>query len=92
VVGLVAGHLTRRFGCAGELQWISVRPEERARGIASALLCCLATWMVAHEARRVCVAVESSNANARRFYTNRAATSLTSHWMVWEDIGAVVSG
>jgi hypothetical protein len=26
IVGLIAGHLTRRFGCEGELEWISVRP------------------------------------------------------------------
>jgi hypothetical protein len=25
IVGLVAGHLTRRFGCDGELEWISVK-------------------------------------------------------------------
>ena len=25
IVGLIAGHLTRRFGCEGELEWISVR-------------------------------------------------------------------
>jgi len=38
IVGLIAGHLTRRFGCDGELEWISVRPECRSRGIASELL------------------------------------------------------
>jgi len=26
VVGLVAGHLTRRFDCTGELKWINVLP------------------------------------------------------------------
>ena len=24
VVGIIAGHLTRRFGCDGELEWIDV--------------------------------------------------------------------
>jgi ribosomal protein S18 acetylase RimI-like enzyme len=42
VAGLIAGHLTRRFGCDGELEWISVRPEYRGQKIASHLLCLLA--------------------------------------------------
>src|SRR3569833_3070377 len=29
VAGFVAGHLTRRFGCTGELQWILVAPLHR---------------------------------------------------------------
>lgn len=44
IVGLIAGHLTRRFDCDGELQWISVRPEYRKRGIAAQLLKRLAAW------------------------------------------------
>jgi hypothetical protein len=35
VVGLIAGHLTRRFGCDGELEWISVSPAYRGQDIAS---------------------------------------------------------
>src|SRR5579862_6352271 len=31
IAGLIAGHLTRRHGCGGELEWISVRPEYRGR-------------------------------------------------------------
>ena len=41
VVGLIAGHLTRRHGCKGELQWISVKPEYRRQGVASS---CFAAW------------------------------------------------
>ena len=89
VLGLIAGHLTRRFGCAGELEWISVRPEHRTQGIASGLLRCLAEWFLTHNARRICVNVEPSNYAARRFYTRHGATYLTPHWMVWEDIGPV---
>lgn len=55
VAGLIVGHLTCRFGCDGELEWISVRREERNRGIASGLLGRLAEWFLAHNARRVCV-------------------------------------
>jgi ribosomal protein S18 acetylase RimI-like enzyme len=86
VVGLIAGHLTRRFNCAGELQWISVRPEFRGRGIASQLFLLLADWFAAQGALRVCVDVEPSNATARRFYAGHGAVDLKPSWMVWADI------
>lgn len=91
IVGLIAGHLTRRFGCDGELQWISVRAEHRNRGIATQFLGRLADWFVAHGAKRVCVDVEPANAAARRFYARRGAKDLRPHWMFWEDIGAARS-
>ena len=90
VIGLIAGHLTRRFSCDGELEWISVTPECRSRGIASQLLRLLADWFVAHEARRVCVDVEPFNNAARRFYAGQGAEDLKPHWMVWKDIGDVI--
>jgi len=90
VVGLIAGHLTRRFGCDGELEWISVRAECRGRGIAQELLRQLAQWFIAHNARFVCVDVEPSNLLARRFYARHGAEELKPHWMVWKDIGAVI--
>ena len=90
IVGLIAGHLTRRFGCDGELEWISIRPQYRGRGIASELLRHLAEWFVAHDARRVCIDVEPSNQIARRFYARRGAENLKPHWMVWKAIRGVV--
>jgi hypothetical protein len=27
IVGFIAGHLTRRYGCDGELEWINVSPQ-----------------------------------------------------------------
>jgi len=102
IVGLIAGHLTRRFGCDGELEWISVRPEYRGLGVASQLLCRLAEWFLAQDlgsmlgptlperglgARRICVDVEPTNRIARRFYARHGAVDLKPHWMVWEDIG-----
>ncbi len=86
VVGLIAGHLTRRFQCDGELQWISLRPENRGRGIADALLALMAKWFVEQGARRVCVDVEPTNEVARRFYARNGAADLKPSWMVWEDI------
>jgi GNAT superfamily N-acetyltransferase len=89
VVGLVAGHLTRRFGCDGELQWISVRPESRRHGVASGLFRLIAEWFVEHGARRICVDVEPSNTTARAFYARHGAEHLKPSWMVWKDIGQV---
>lgn len=88
VAGLIAGHLTRRHGCDGELEWISIRPQYRRRGIASSLLRLLAGWFRDQNARRICVDVEPANINARAFYSAHGAVDLKPHWMVWEDIGS----
>lgn len=92
VVGLIAGHLTRRFGCDGELQWILVRPDHRGRGVAAELLRLLAAWFAGRNARRICVDVDPENAAARRFYRKHGAGDLNRHWLVWDDIGAVLGG
>ena len=91
MVGYIAGHLTRRFGCDGELQWIVVDPERRGRGTADALLRRLAGWFVAEGARRVCVDVLPSNRRARRFYARHGARPVDDRWMEWADIGVVLS-
>jgi ribosomal protein S18 acetylase RimI-like enzyme len=90
IAGLIAGHLTRRFGCDGELEWISVRPEFRNLGAGFGLLCQLAEWFTAHHAKRVCVDVEPSNQIARRFYARHGAEDLKPHWMVWKDIRSLL--
>lgn len=90
IVGLIAGHLTRRFGCDGELEWISVRAVYRNHGVASQLLRLLGKWFLAHDARRVCVDVEPSNEVARRFYASHGAEDLKPHWMAWNDIRKAV--
>src|SRR5688572_13996795 len=46
VGGFAAGHLTERYACHGELQWINVIPERRGAGVASELLSQLAGWFV----------------------------------------------
>lgn len=91
VVGLIAGHLTRRFGCDGELEWISVRAEYRQRGVATELLRHLAEWFVIHRALRVCVDVEPANKAARSFYARHGAVELKPHWMQWTDINVAFS-
>jgi ribosomal protein S18 acetylase RimI-like enzyme len=90
LVGLTAGHLTRRFGCDAELQWISVKTERRNRGIASELLRCIVGWFVEERARRVCVDVEPSNIVARKFYAGHGAVEFKPSWMIWHDIAQVL--
>lgn len=89
IVGLIAGHLTRRFGCDGELEWISVDPAYRGQKIGSELVRLLAEWFVAQNARFICVDVEPSNETGRRFYAANGAYDLKPHWMAWKDIGTV---
>lgn len=92
VVGFVAGHLTRRFGCDAELQWIYVAPERRASDIASALLHRLAAWFAAQGARRVCVNVAPDNVRARAFYARHGARELSEYWLEWPDVAAALGG
>ena len=87
-VGYTAGHLTERFGCDGELQWIYVVRAHRRAGVASELLRLLAGWFVEQGARRICVDVGDDE--ARPFYQRHGAVELNRHWMVWNDIGGVL--
>ena len=86
LVGFIAGHLTRRFDCDGELEWLDVISERRRRGIAGELLAALVTWFDSCQARRICVDVDPQNASARAFYRKHGATDLNPHWLVWHDI------
>ncbi len=88
LVGFIAGHLTRRYECDGELQWIDVVEQRRGQGIAGELLQMLATWFVEKEARRICV--DPANYRARRFYAKHGAEKLNQHWLVWNDIQSVL--
>lgn len=87
VAGYIAGHLTTRFNCEGELQYLYVARHYRRRGAASALLTALANWFIGRDARRICVDVVPENAVARAFYRHHGAIQLNRGWMVWEDIG-----
>lgn len=89
LVGYIAGHLTRRYGCDGELEWLYVLPEHRRSGVASLMLHELAGWFAERHASRVCVDVEPSNAVARSFYAWHGARELNPHWLVWDDITTV---
>ena len=90
IVGFIAGHLTRRYACDGEVEWINVVPERRGSAVASDLLRLLAAWFVEQKASRICVDVDPANANARRFYLRHGAQNLNEHWLVWNDIKVVL--
>lgn len=91
VVGFAAGHLTTRYDCNGELQWINVTPKSRRSGAGSELLRLMAGWFIAQDARRICVDVDPANATARAFYTRHGATELNPHWLVWRDVSTLLT-
>jgi GNAT superfamily N-acetyltransferase len=86
IVGYIAGHLTERFGCQGELQYLYVTPAYRRSGVGRNLLRRLAAWFAGQQVLRVCVNVDAKSAGARPFYLKMAATDLRPHWMEWRDI------
>lgn len=90
VVGLIAGHLTRRLACDGELEWINVIPEYRGTGAAAGLLRLLAAWFIEKNALKVCIDVQPTNVIARKFYMRHGAVELNKHWLVWNDISVVL--
>jgi ribosomal protein S18 acetylase RimI-like enzyme len=88
VIGLVAGHLTRRLYCEGELEWIDVDTEYRRKGIASELVRLLAKWFEEQNAHKICV--DPGNEDARKFYAVLGAENLNQHWMYWKDISMLL--
>ena len=87
VIGFIAGHLTTRLNCTGELQWINVLENYRGNGIASALLRLLASWFIENNATKVCVDPDDT---ARKFYAKHGASNLNQHWMVWNDVARIL--
>ena len=88
VVGYIAGHLTERYDCDGELQYLWVSPQHRRRGIALNLFRMLTTWFDAHGANNICVDVEPDNIVARSFYAKCGAEELNSHWLIWREVAS----
>ena len=84
IVGFVAGHLTKRYYCEGELEWINVIEGYQRRGIASELVRTLAKWFIEQKAYKICV--DPGNEIARHFYKRNGAENLNTHWMFWRDI------
>ena len=91
VAGYIAGHLTRRFACEGELQYLYVAPAFRRSGIASMLLQELSRWFGEQGAARICVDVNDDSPGARPFYASLGAQPLRPHWMFWPNIQTTLS-
>jgi GNAT superfamily N-acetyltransferase len=93
MIGYIVGHLTKRHGCAGEVQYLFVAPAWRKQGTASTLLRLLAKWFQENDAAKVCVCVDAGSPAAMPFYRSQGARPLAPHprhWAVWEDIGVVL--
>lgn len=90
IIGSIAGHLTKRFACDGELEWIDVLPEFLNKGIAAMLLQHLATWFIDRKALQICVDCAPDNLVAQNFYKKNGAEKLNEHWLVWKDISRIV--
>ena len=91
IVGFIAGHLTRRYDCDGELEWVNVISNYRMGGVAFRLLKLLAAWFIQRNAHRICVDADPGNVIARNFYTKYGAVELNKHWLVWNDIRVVLA-
>lgn len=90
VIGYVAGHLTRRYGCEGEVQYLYVSPAHRRSGVGRELIVLLARWFVRNGGRHVCVDVNEDSSGARPFYLSLGAKELRPHWMHWQDVSVIV--
>jgi GNAT superfamily N-acetyltransferase len=90
IIGFIGGHLTHRFDCDGELQWIDVIPAHRKSGIASELLQQLAKWFVEQKALRICVNCAPDNLIAQNFYKQLGAENLNEHWLFWSNISTII--
>jgi GNAT superfamily N-acetyltransferase len=90
IIGFIAGHLTQRLDCEGELEWIDVTLARRRKGIATELVRLLAKWFAQQSAKKVCV--DPGNDDARKFYAALGAENLNAHWMYWKDINTLLKG
>ncbi len=90
IVGYIGGHLTRRFGCQAEIQFLFVASSHRRQGIGRALVERMAAWFLQHQAAHICVDVDADSPEARPFYQGLGATELRPHWMQWRNIGTVL--
>jgi GNAT superfamily N-acetyltransferase len=89
VIGFIAGHLTRRYDCDGELEWIDVAFDCRRSGVATTLVKLLANWFIDQQAFKICI--DPGNETARQFYKKNGAEELNEHWLYWKDVRVTFS-
>jgi GNAT superfamily N-acetyltransferase len=85
VVGLIAGHLTNRYGKSAEIQKLYILKEEQRKGIASDLLKSLLAWLFRHHAKSLCVGIDPENPY-QKFYIKYGGLHLNPHWIYWDDL------
>ena|SRR5689334_709384 len=88
LAGFIAGQLTTRYDCEGEVQWLDVDPSLRRKKTGSTLVQVLAKWFIENHAYKVCV--DPGNEAARLFYFANGATDLNAHWMYWKNIKQIL--
>lgn len=81
VIGFIAGHLTRRFHCQGEIYWLNVQADRRGHRIADQLLAALFEWFAQHDARKLCIEVPPSNHSARKLLARHNAERIDPLWL-----------
>lgn len=86
VVGMIAAHLSVRFGTQGEVHWLDVDSRLRGQRIAEKLLYAAFGWFQQQGAKKICVNVTPSNDSARTLFTRMGAEPMGTHWMIFEDI------
>src|SRR4051794_22853255 len=86
LIGYIAGHLTRRYGYDGEVQYLYVAPTHRRRGVAASRLRLLVGWFQEQGVTRVCVNANPGSPPAVPFYTSQGAVALNRYWYAWEDV------
>ena len=82
VVGMTGGHLTTRFHCQGEIQWLNVQADQRGRRIADQLLEALFAWFRGQNAHKICVNVKPSNDAARTVLSRHGAEPMGPEWLI----------
>lgn len=95
VIGYIAGHLTTRHNCGGEVQYLYVAPPYRRLGVARDLLHLMADWFHSYAAVRVCVCADIESPSALAFYGHMGAEPLfpgKKGWWVWERIDNLLAG
>lgn len=88
IIGFIAGHLTNRYDCQGELEWIDIIKEYRRKEVATELVKLLAKWFIIQKSYTICV--DPGNDQARQFYKKNGANMLNKHWMFWENIRTIL--
>ena len=84
VAGFIVGHLTTRFACDAEVQWLLVAPAHRGGSVATPLLEQLTAWFLRQEAPRVCVNVSPQVFPRRAVDIQRSDIFRTSGRFGWD--------